>query len=113
VPGVGPKTATEVLQQYGSVKNIYKNLEKDPKLQKRFGPYKKEAELSEELVTLERHVPIEVPMLGALALPAADSPLIEAYFVNMGFVTLLKRLKGKDEPPKAIKSKKAPQPGLF
>jgi DNA polymerase-1 len=113
VPGVGPKTATEALQQYGSVKNIYKNLEKNPKLQKRFGPYKKEAELSEELVTLERHVPIEMPTLAALALPAADPPLIEEYFVRMGFATLLKRLKGKDEPPKSLKAKKSPQPGLF
>lgn len=113
VPGIGPKTATEVLQQYGSVKNIYKNLDKDPKLQKRFGPYKKEADLSEELVTLERHVPIEMPKLAALALPAIDSPLIEDYFVQMGFVTLLKRLKGKDEPPRVKKQKKAPQPSLF
>jgi len=43
VPGVGPKTATELLKKFGSVEEIYKHLPDDPKLEKRFGQYKKDA----------------------------------------------------------------------
>ncbi len=91
VPGVGPKTATEMLKKYGSVKELYKHLADDPKLEKRLGPFRKEADLSRELVILERHVPIEMPALEVLATeqePAGTRP----YFEAMGFATLLKRL---------------------
>ncbi len=46
VPGVGPKTATDLLKKFGSLEKIYEALPSDPKLEKRFGPYRKEAELS-------------------------------------------------------------------
>jgi DNA polymerase-1 len=103
VPGIGPKTATELLKKFGSVKNLYENLNTDPKLQKRFGPFKKDAELSEELVTLERNVPIPMPALPSLAsenMPASVKP----YFAQMGFGTLLKRWEAKEEPIKKPKS---------
>lgn len=99
VPGVGPKTATELLQKFGSVKNIYKNLANDPRLEKKFAPYQKDAELSEELVILERHVPIEMPTLEMLA--AKEPAGAKGYFEVMGFVTLLKRLEGMGMPPAA------------
>src|SRR5258708_5015153 len=90
VPGVGPKTATEIIKKFGSVKNLYINLNTDPKLQKRFGPFKKDAELAEELVTLERNVPIPPFSQGELA--TGDAPAsVKPYFMAMGFATLLKR----------------------
>lgn len=93
VPGIGPKTATELLQKFGSVKKIYEAAVHDEKLTKKFMPYRKDAKLSEELVTLERNVPMEAPLLKALA-AVAEPPGAKAYFENMGFVTLLKRLAG-------------------
>lgn len=103
VPGVGPKTALELLKKFGTVKKMYENLASDEKLQKKFGAFKKEAELSEELVTLERHVPIEMPGLEGLA--AGDQQaVVQQYFEHMGFATLLKRLAGKEAPqgPKSV-----------
>jgi DNA polymerase-1 len=102
VPGVGPKTALELLKKFGTVKKMYEELAGDEKLQKRFGAFKKEAELSKELVTLERHVPLPAPALEALA-TNDERPVIEKYFEHMGFATLLKRL-GKAEPmgPKSV-----------
>ncbi|MGC9968280.1 MAG: 5'-3' exonuclease H3TH domain-containing protein [Minisyncoccia bacterium] len=98
VPGVGPKTATELLKKFGSVEEIYKHLPDDPKLEKRFGQYKKDAELSRELVVLERHVPVEVPTLEVLT--TEKEPVgTKAYFETMGFATLLKRLETKGVPP--------------
>jgi len=104
VPGIGPKTATEVIQKYGGVKNIYEHLGEDPKLEKKFGPYKKEADLSRELVILERHVPLEPEDLALAMLavkargPAEADGTLTAYFEKMGFATLLKRLAGKPKP---------------
>jgi hypothetical protein len=60
-------------------------------LREKFGAFKKEAELSEMLVTLERHAPIEIPPIGALA-PLEGTGTAAAYFEKMGFATLLKRL---------------------
>lgn len=93
VPGVGPKTATEVLQKFGSVEKLYACLSGDAKLAKRFGPFRGEAELSRELVTLDRAVPVAMPALAELATekdPAGTTP----YFEKMGFATLLARLSG-------------------
>ncbi|MGD1003011.1 MAG: 5'-3' exonuclease H3TH domain-containing protein [Minisyncoccia bacterium] len=91
VPGVGPKTALELIKRFGTVKNMYEQINEDPKLEAKFGAFKKEAELSEELVTLERHAPIVIPPIEELA-PASDTDAPAKYFEKMGFATLLKRL---------------------
>jgi DNA polymerase-1 len=112
VPGIGPKTATELLQKFGSIENIYKNCASDPKLEKKFAPFRKEAELSKELVTLEKDVPMGDITLAALA-PKDDERAITAYFEKKGFATLIKRLNGKeknneptkDQKPKSVQGK--------
>jgi DNA polymerase-1 len=100
VPGVGPKTALELIKRFGTVKEMYERIDEDPKLKERFGAFKKDAELSEMLVTLERHAPIEIPAIAALA-PTQGTDGAAAYFEKMGFATLLKRLimPGADEKP--------------
>jgi len=101
VPGVGPKTATELIKKFGSVKGIYENIAADPKLQKRLGPFKKEAELAEELVTLERNAPIEIPALAALG-SEQEPASVRPYLEKMGFATLLKRIEGKEKPNRGV-----------
>ena len=103
VPGIGPKTATELLQKFGSVEKIYAQAADDPKLGKKFLPYRNEAELSRELVILERHVPVAVPALAALE-AKEESAGAKAYFEEMGFATLLKRLEGKAAAKEAPRS---------
>ena len=102
VPGIGPKTATELLKKFGSIENIYENLESDPKIEKKFAPFRKEAELSKELVTLEKNVPLGDIELSALA-PEYDEPAIVAYFDKKGFATLVKRLNGSEKNNKPAK----------
>jgi len=107
VPGVGPKTATELLQKFGSMENFYKNLKSDQKLEKKFGPFRKEAELSKELVTLETNVPMGDIGLPVLT-PVYDEAVITAYFKKKGFATLIKRFGAngkelaKDQEPKSV-----------
>jgi DNA polymerase-1 len=120
VPGVGPKTATELLQRFGTLENIFAALPQDEKLEKRLGPFREEAELSKELVILERHVPVddeEHPLtLEDLAL-RKDDESIAAYFKTLGSATLLKRLEAGASTGLVVEKtkpvKKVAQPGLF
>ncbi len=41
VPGVGPKTATELIKRFGTIENLYAHVEGDAKLEKRIGLLKK------------------------------------------------------------------------
>jgi DNA polymerase-1 len=126
VPGAGPKTALELIKKFGTVKNMYEQLDRDDagsdselkKFKERFGGFKKEAELSEMLVTIERHAPIEIPPLADLA-PFEGVDNAASYFEKMGFSTLLKRLhsplvdpSGKP-PAKESKKTKNNQASLF
>ncbi len=104
VPGVGPKTATELLKKFGSVEGIYENLSSDPKLEKRFGPFRKEAELSKELVILEKNVPMGDIKLEDLAIHNDEMEII-GYFEKKGFSTLMKRFVTKE-----IETKEDPKP---
>ncbi len=94
VPGVGPKTAAELLARFGTLDNAFKNLSADPKLEKKLGPFKKEAELAKDLVTLSRNVPIAVS--GVEELKIGDkADVVRKYFEKLGFGTLIGRLAGE------------------
>jgi DNA polymerase-1 len=117
VPGIGPKTATDILKEYASVERFLKEAPPESKNAERLKTFIKEAELAKELVTLDRHVPVEVENLEALALHD-DKETIATYFkTTLGSATLLKRLEGKeatDGPAmKPVKKPKNPQTPLF
>ena len=79
------------------------------RLREKFGAFRKEAELSEMLVTLERHAPIDIPSIGTLV-PAEGTGAAAVYFEKMGFSTLLKRLLFPTTGEKSsAKPKKKPQ----
>lgn len=111
VPGIGPKTATEILQKFGTLDNAFKNIGSDAKLEKRIGPYKAEAELSRMLVILERNVPTELKTLDELATKGAGDT-VKNYFEKMGFQALIRRLTGEEIPARKEKSpeKRKPKP---
>lgn len=93
VPGIGPKTAAELLARFGSLDGIFAHMAEDEKVAKKIAPHRAAAELSRELVMLERHAPVTIPPLEDLA-PHADvrNKTIEDYFIDMGFATLVKRI---------------------
>ena len=59
VPGVGPKTATKLLLEYGTLENVLDNIDKvaGKKLKERLTENKEQAVLSKELATIELQVP--------------------------------------------------------
>ncbi len=61
VPGIGEKTATSLIQEYGSFEKLFKNVDKieKPKLKETLEKNKKLADLSKELVTIHCEVPLK------------------------------------------------------
>ncbi|SPD72957.1 DNA polymerase I [uncultured Desulfobacterium sp.] len=60
VPGVGEKTAVELISKYGSFENVFEHLEEisKKKLRENLKNFKDQAELSKRLVTIDRFAPI-------------------------------------------------------
>jgi len=65
VPGVGPKTAGNLIAQYKSMENVYKNIEdlkKKKKLYQNLLENRENAFLSKDLVTIDRFVKVKDPI---------------------------------------------------
>lgn len=96
VPGVGPKTASQLIQQYQTVEGVLAHLDEitKPKLKQNLTEHAEMARLSRELVRLICDAPLPEP-LEALAMQGIpDAPLRE-FLEHHGFKTLLGRLNGR------------------
>ncbi len=100
VPGVGDKTASELLKTYGSLDDIYANIEKisKPKLKESLTNNEDQARLSRELAVLQPDVPLDVDF-GALEQHRADMGRLKALFGRLEFRTLANRLNDPDVFP--------------
>jgi DNA polymerase-1 len=93
VNGIGPKTAIDLLDKFGSVAGIYKNLKKiPPKTKEKLEKDKKSAELSHHLATIVKNVPVEFT-LEACAKWKVDGQQVLDLFSEFGFKTLSERVK--------------------
>ena len=80
VPGVGKVGAGKLIGKYGSLENIYRNLDElTPKMQEAFRAAEPYIYMSKELITIKTDVPVEV----TLASMALDGPDPEA---TAGFI---------------------------
>ncbi len=116
VPGVGPKTAADLVRRYGTVEKIYARIKEDPKLEKRIGPHKDAALLSKRLNTLDRNAPIDTE-IGNLGIRDNFSSILP-YIEDLGFQKIIQRIKEGDVSPaerqkKQKKSEKPPQGNMF
>ncbi len=89
VRGIGPKSALELLQKYGTLDEIYNHLEElSLAIQKKLTESKENAYLSRTLATIDTSVPLDVTLESCalkLPLPAAA----KAYFVRLEFRSLI------------------------
>ena len=67
VPGIGEKTATAIIAQYGSVENAYAHVDelKPPRASKNLKEYYDLAQMSKTLATIEIHADIDYDLAGA------------------------------------------------
>ena len=99
VPGVGPKTATQLIQDYGSVEGVLAAVEeiKKPKLKQNLIEHADNARLSRELVRLVCDAPLPEPLEDLTLKGIPPEPLRE-FLEDQGFKTLLNRMVGGGSP---------------
>ena len=107
VRGIGKKTATKLLQQYGSVEEIYAHLDevKSSRFRNALEQGRESAFLSKFLATIVTDVPAELD-LEACRTSEFDQDKVKELFGELEFRTLLNRLpsetqaeKGRQAPP--------------
>lgn len=92
VPGVGEKTATKLVQTYGSIANLYAQLDSlDPKLRDKFTTAKENLTRGVKLVTIVTDAPITLD-LEACRVTQFDRERVLKFFREMGFRSLIDRL---------------------
>ncbi len=102
VPGVGPKTAATLINQYGDVEGVLAAAAteafKKGKLRDNLREHADAARMSRELVKLKCDAPLEHPLeeLGLQGIP--DAPL-RAFLEHHGFKSLLARLSAVADAP--------------
>lgn len=98
VKGIGEKTASALIQEYGSIENLYKNIEKitKPKLKENLITYKDDAFMSKELATIHTEMPLEIDF-HTLTYSDKNVSLLEKLFSEFEFKSLLKKLLGSSE----------------
>ncbi len=93
VAGIGPKTATPLIQKFGSLENLYNNLDKIEResVKKKLIENKENAFLSKELATIHTDVPLEINLEEA-KLKQPDFVKLKEIFTELDFKKLLPRV---------------------
>ncbi len=94
INGVGPKTATPLLKEFGTIENVFENLViVSKKVAQKFEGHLDVALLSRELATIKRDVPISIKKLEELKIPSVSKKELIDYFAPLGFVSLIERVE--------------------
>lgn len=93
VTGIGPKGATDLIKEYGSVERIYEEVGLIPKeaLRKKLEANRENALLSKRLAAIKRDVPLEIS-LEELGQNPLNKEALKKYFESLGFKSLVERL---------------------
>lgn len=102
VPGIGEKTAGELILKFGSIENIYKQLKNEEKISKELKPGvikkliegKDNAKMSRELSTIDCNVPDLKFDFKHCEIKDFNKEKISHLFQKFEFVSLLKRIPG-------------------
>ena len=99
VPGVGPKTAVQLISEFGSIDNVLLNLDKisRPKLRDALKANADNARLSRDLAELKYELPVSLD-IGSLARRSQKSRELIELFKEMEFTALLKFVTPEEAP---------------
>ena len=108
VKGIGEKGATELLQTFGTLENIYTELADETKkalairesTREKLITYKSDAFMSQKLATIKRDAPIAF-QLDAAAVHTYDRDKVVALLQELNFTSLLYKLPEIKTPPAA------------
>lgn len=101
VPGIGIKTAAELINEYGNLENLLASTAniKQPKRRESLEKFATEARISKQLVTLKDDVPVDSTLDQFTLQPLNDAKVL-AFLQAQNFNALAKRLQ-KDAPAAA------------
>ncbi|MGV2127122.1 DNA polymerase I [Agrobacterium vitis] len=93
IPGIGPKTAAQLLEEYGDLETLLARASeiKQNKRRENILAGAELVKLSRQLVTLRTDVPLDMP-LDALMLEKQDGPKLVAFLKAMEFTSLTRRV---------------------
>ncbi|MBP9802736.1 MAG: hypothetical protein KBD14_00275 [Candidatus Pacebacteria bacterium] len=104
IKGIGEKTATTLISKFGTIENIYKQIQKDETVFKALGitprildlikNNEEEAMFSKVLATIRRDAPIDFKLPEKTFWENISFEKIEKTFLEFGFRSLMTRLKG-------------------
>jgi DNA polymerase I len=117
IAGIGPKTAIPLIQEYGTIEGIYKNINKIEKegLKNKLIEGRENAFLSKELATIHCDVPLEMKFEEA-KFTKPDLGKIKSIFIELEFSRLFTRLLnvyGLDGEEKGIEKESADKVNEF
>lgn len=106
VKGIGDKTATELVRQYGSLESILEHAAEIPKKRPREAllEFADDARLSKELVTIRDNLPV-VFDIDAMRIQQPDQARLRDLYVELEFHSLAKGLGTSTPQPAAEKAK--------
>lgn len=116
-PGVGEKTASKLIREWGSVENLLSNIGSlKGALPKKISENTEQIRFSKQLVTIETNVPIEISV-ESLVRCSPDIPRLIEIYQELEFRTFISRLNnidGNNATATAEKATNAPSmPSLF
>ncbi|HEX8571938.1 MAG TPA: DNA polymerase I [Allosphingosinicella sp.] len=119
VPGIGPKTASQLIQEYGDLDSVLAHAEeiKKPKLRQNLIDHADAARLSRELVTLVCDAPLPEPLDSLEMKGIPKEPLLE-FLEDQGFRSLVARLNGTSQVkapadlPAPVQAQVRPEPKI-
>lgn len=113
VPGVGPKTAVELLGKYKNLVNLYRHLkELKPLVAERLTQGKESALLSQRLAKISEKAPIKLDLKACLVHDYNQQRVIDL-FNDLEFKSLINKLPGVEKEPVEKEKDKMRQIKLF
>lgn len=113
VSGIGPKTASTLIMQFGSVENIYKHLSEvqSDKTRELLEKGKENAKMSQKLATIVRDVDLDIKIANYVRKPYNQS--LRDFFEKVEFNSLLKRYFASKQPEPVVEKEPSNQLDLF
>lgn len=106
VPGIGDKSASELIQKFGAIENLYKKIKKDKKVLTENGikeriikileENEEEAIFSKALAEIRRDAPIDFSLQKSAWQKNLDQEKVKNIFKELGFKSLIERLPNKE-----------------
>lgn len=92
--GVGPKTAAELIQKFGTLHNLLEHLDDIPQAKRREGLIRDKNQIlvSEKLVTLDKNAPVDEDFSKFKTKPY-DATKLTQFLLQNGFQSLIKKVK--------------------